>query len=288
MEFTEKQLERLVEDVKGQLSQLLKGEAEEKKDALAKSEVPAPAPEKVEEKPLEKKEESSSEAKKAEESSSELEKSGLPAAPHTPKDRGPTAKAEDSESKTEESKESSSSADMEKAYKEMSKSERETHYKALKRFIWEDQGFEIKKAEECSKACKAEESSDSAKKAEEESSTESAEKAEASMSKAEEELVAVKVENDALKKNVEQLIASLEKVIVKGPDRKSVANIGEVVLPPTGGTSETVAEPVLKSKLNDLTRSDKLTKAERDLINDYCLFGKGRADILSIVKDKSK
>ena len=243
MEFTEKQLEKLVEDVKGQLSQLLKAEEA------------APIAE-----PLEK---SDGKAVVA-----AAMKRGRPAG-----DSAGALKAEESESSTSTAaKAEESSSSTAKKAEESSVSKEETS---------------AKKAEDSS-ACKAEESS-SAKKAEESSSSSTAEKAESSsMSKAEEELVVVKAENETLKKSVDQLIASLEKVIVKGPDRKSVAGIGEVVLPPTGGMTETLTEPVLKSRLNDLTRSDKLSKAERETINDYCLFGKGRSDVLSIVKEKSK
>jgi len=273
MEFTEKQMEKLVEDVRNQLSALLKGEATA--ETPVKSEAPAVELVKAED---------CATAKKAEESSS-LEKSGPAPAAHEPKERGPVAKA------TEESE--SSSSKVEKAYKEMSKSEREEHYKALKRFIWADQGFEIKKAEESTseektvdKAEDSETEESKAKKAEESTSEEkTVDKAE-SVSKAEEELVSLKSENETLKKNVEQLIAGLNRVIVKAPDRKSVASLNEVVLKPGEGTDETLSEPALRERLNSLTKSEKLTSFERDVINGYVVNRMGRDKVLSIVKDK--
>ena len=263
MEFTEKQMEKLVEDVRNQLSALLKGETES--TVLAKSEtVEEVEPPKVEEQPLEK-----AETKEESEESSSLEKSGLP----------PDAKkAEESESDSPE-----------KTYKEMSKSEREEHYKALKRFIWEDQGFEIKKAckEEVVEESTEESTKEDAEKAEDSADEKSEEeKTDDKACKSELDFNALKAENVTLKKNVEQLIAGLNKVIVQAPDRKSVSSLNEIVPKPGEGSDESLTEPALRERLNTLTKSEKLTPSERGVINNYVVNHSGREQVLSIVKDK--
>ena len=78
-------------------------------------------------------------------------------------------------------------------------------------------------------------------------------------------------------------------MIVKAPDRKSVAGINEIVRKPGEGTDDVpLTEPVLREQLKSLTKGEKLSKAERETINDYVLAGKGREKVLTLVKDKAK
>jgi hypothetical protein len=165
-----------------------------------------------------------------------------------------------------------SDEELDQIYGSLDPQELERHYMAIRRHL---QGAyakaEMESKDEEKKEDK-EEKKDEDKK--DEDKKEDMEKAE-------------KLELTELKKKYaeqEQTLVNLTKAIeiLAKPRRKAVTDIAFIQ------KSEEAKKPVskaeIKSKLNVITRSAGLSKSERDVINDYCLFGTNENEVINIIQ----
>jgi hypothetical protein len=156
--------------------------------------------------------------------------------------------------------------EMNRLYSSMSKSEAELHYQAVKKAVF---GDVIEKSEKAVVEVKPVEV-----KAVE---VKTVEKADLTKS---EEFIALKKENDDLKKSLEQLVASLTKNIKSAPARKAVTQLSEIDYIKKS-EKETVnineidvtklSKNEISRKFSEKIREGKLSKTERDQIDGYCL-----------------
>ena len=92
------------------------------------------------------------------------------------------------------------------------------------------------------------------------------------------EIAALKIENATLNKNMQDLVQAMNGFVTKAPARKAITEIGVL------GKSETsFSKQLNKSEITSIldvkTRDPSLSKADRDVINNYCT---GKSSIESI------
>lgn len=181
-------------------------------------------------------------------------------------------------------------AEMHKMYKSMNKKEKEAHYGSLKKALFgeeENEGDnkvkEEPKKEHEAKESKEKEESEEDKKAKKEK--EDKEKEDKKVEKS--EVDTLKLENAELKKNLEKLVSTMNASMKKGPPaQKAITQIQYIT------KSEEVAKEIAKPDVTKLdkseitklltvkTRDAKLSKSDREAINDYCLAAKPSLDTI--------
>jgi hypothetical protein len=153
-------------------------------------------------------------------------------------------------------------AEMEKMYKSMSKSEAETHYKALKKAAFGEESAEVKKSEETKVVVKEESKEDKLLKSENET---------------------LKTENEALKKSLDNLAGTLSKIFGKNsaaPKQKAITDLEvikkteeDVKKVETKDLSKITAKEI-NSTLNAKIRAGDLKKSDKEAINQYFVDNK--------------
>jgi hypothetical protein len=165
--------------------------------------------------------------------------------------------------------------EMDGLYSSMSKSEKEAHYKSVKKALFgENEGAEtVEKTEENTDevVAKTEEKENDLVKSED-------------LKKAEEANEALKKENEDLKKSFSNQIKKLNGFVSKpAPKQKAITKIEYVAKSEDGVEDskkedevdvEKLTKSEISTRLNDKIRSGELKKTERELINAYYLEGK--------------
>ena len=102
-------------------------------------------------------------------------------------------------------------------------------------------------------------------------------KAQGGMVKAE-DFKALQTQFDLLSKAVE---------LMTKPTRKAVTSI-QTIQKSEGDTlpRKTVNKEEIKPKLTELTKGSNLTKSEREMINEYCLYGSGEDKVIKLIETK--
>lgn len=288
MQYTELELNQLIQDVEKEFSTHLAKAAEEKAP-LAKSEAAETAPlAKAEDKKPEAKEEKKPEEKKPEEKPAEAapkaegEKEEAPKAEG--KEEAPKAEAKPGEEKPAaegEKPEEAPKADaegeghdyddedlehMHKMYSSMSKGELKAHHDAVRRAL-DGQGME-----KCGDMSMAKSEKDTAVEV---PADLIAKAAEVDLLKS--ELANKTSKMEELKKSNEVMQEFIAKILGKksAPQGKAITNLE--VIAKSGSETSVEEKPLSKSEitsiLNKKASEPTLSKADRDLINAYCLRG---------------
>ena len=99
-----------------------------------------------------------------------------------------------------------------------------------------------------------------------------------------EDIENLKKENEQLKQQFATLSKAVE--ILAQPKRKAVT-MAQVI---QKSEAEVVKKPVdkaeIKPRLTELTKTSNLTKSERDMINEYCLYGTGEDKMIKLIETK--
>ena len=88
------------------------------------------------------------------------------------------------------------------------------------------------------------------------------------MSKSEKDFADLKKRADEQDEALSKLLTAVETVLGQ-PQRKAVTSVSFV--PKTTDAPKTLSKSEVKDKLNEITKSTKLAKSDRELINEYCL-----------------
>lgn len=163
-------------------------------------------------------------------------------------------------------------SEMNKMYASMSKSEKEAHYSAIKKTLFNE-------TKEESKETSSKEEATDLKKSEKDEEKELL-KSEAESAKS--DLANSKKENEELKKNIETLTTIVSKIVKKAPARKAVTQIGNIQVMKKSEDDESVEEKkevdfskLSKAEVNKILtskiRSGEITKSEdKENINKFC------------------
>ena len=94
----------------------------------------------------------------------------------------------------------------------------------------------------------------------------------------------LKKENEQLKQQFATLSKAVE--ILAQPKRKAVTMTQVIQKSEPEVTKKPVNKAEIKPKLTELTKTSNLTKSERDMINEYCLYGTGEENMIKLIETK--